>query len=74
MIFHEHCLLADNSHVISCLIFLKIRGNAAKFIVCSSRDWRFKGKNKITIEFIKSTLNDTKFSIPLQLKIPIYNS
>ena len=25
MIFHENCLLADNSHVISYLIFLKIR-------------------------------------------------
>ena len=37
MIFHENCLLADDSHVISCLIFfLKIRKDVAKFIVCGA--------------------------------------
>ena len=43
MIFHENCLLADNSHAISSLIFSKIKKDVAKFVVCCSRDWRFKG-------------------------------
>ena len=30
MIFHENCLLADNSHEISYLIFSKIRKDVAK--------------------------------------------
>ena len=44
MIFYENRLLADDSHVISCLIFSKIRKDYEKFVVCCSRDWRFKGK------------------------------
>ena len=43
MIFHENRLLADDSHEISYLIFLKIWEDVAKFVVCCSRDWRFKG-------------------------------
>ena len=43
MIFHENCLLADNSCVILCFIFSKIRKDVARFFVCCSRDWRFKG-------------------------------
>ena len=44
MIFHENRLLAYNSHEISVLIsFEKIRKDVAKFVVCCSRDWRFKG-------------------------------
>ena len=42
MIFHENCLLADNSHVISYLIFSEIRKIVAKFVVCCSSDWCFK--------------------------------
>ena len=42
MIFRENCLLADNSHEISFLIFSKIRKDVAKFVVCCSRDWRLK--------------------------------
>ena len=45
MIFHENCLLADSSHEMSCLIFSKIRKDVANFVVCCSRDWRFKGYN-----------------------------
>ena len=34
MIFHEKCLLADNSHEIPLLIFFsKIRKDVAKFVV-----------------------------------------
>ena len=44
MIFHENRLLADDSHEISYLIFFqKIRKNVAKFVVCCSCDWHFKG-------------------------------
>ena len=44
MIFHENRLLADDSHEISYLIFiLKIVKDVQKFVVCCSRDWRFKG-------------------------------
>ena len=42
MTFHENCLLADNSHVISYLIFSKIRKDDAKFVVGCSRDWRYR--------------------------------
>ena len=40
MIFHENRLLADNSHA---LYFSKIRKDVAKFVVCCSLDWCFKG-------------------------------
>ena len=44
MIFRESRLLADDSHVISYLIFVKNwEKGVAKFLVCCSRDWRFKG-------------------------------
>ena len=43
MIFHENRLLADDSREISYLIFSKIRKDVEKFVVCCSRDWRFKG-------------------------------
>ena len=42
MIFHENRLLVDDPHEISYLIFLKIRKNVAKFVVCFSRDRRLK--------------------------------
>ena len=42
MIFHENCLLADNSHVISYLIFSENWHFFAKFVSCSC-NWRFKG-------------------------------
>ena len=38
MIFHENCLLADDSHEISYLIFLKIRKDVIKFVMIKSRD------------------------------------
>ena len=44
MIFHENRLLADRSHEISYLIFLKIGKDVAKFVVGCSGDWRFKGQ------------------------------
>ena len=47
MIFHENCLLADDSHEISYLIFLKIKKDIAKFFVCCSRNWRFKGSDEM---------------------------
>ena len=49
MIFHENRLLADDSHKQTILmkyhtLFLsKIGKDVAKFVVCCSRDWRFKG-------------------------------
>ena len=43
MIFHENRLLADDSHEIAYLFFSKIGKDVAKFVVCCSRDWRFKG-------------------------------
>ena len=41
MIIHENRLLADDSHEMSYLIFLKIRKDVEKFVVCCSRDWCF---------------------------------
>ena len=41
MIFHENRLLADDSPEISQLIFVKIKKDVAKFVVCCSRDWHF---------------------------------
>ena len=35
-------MMADDSHEISYLIFLKIRKSVTKFVVCCSHDWRFK--------------------------------
>ena len=46
MIFHENRLLADDSHELSFLISFKIRKDVAKFVVCCSPDWRFKGLQK----------------------------
>ena len=44
MRFHENRLLADDSHVISYLSFFsKMGANVTKFVVCCSRDCRFKG-------------------------------
>ena len=47
MILHENCLLADNFYEISYLIFSKIRKDVAKFVVCCSRDCRFKGLRSV---------------------------
>ena len=38
MIFHENRLPADDSPY-----FSKIRKDVAKFVICCSGDWRFKG-------------------------------
>ena len=40
MIFHENRLLADDSHEISYLIFLKIRKDVTKFVVCCFKGYR----------------------------------
>ena len=43
MVFHENRLLADDSNVISYLIFVKKIGkDVAKFVVCCSCDWPFR--------------------------------
>ena len=42
MIFHENRLLADDSNEISYLIFFENSERCCKFVVCCSRDWRFK--------------------------------
>ena len=39
MIFHENRLLADDSHEILYLIFLKTRKDDAKYVVGCSRNW-----------------------------------
>ena len=52
MIFHENRLLADDSHEISYLIFSKIGKDFAKFAVCCSCDWRFKGLLDILMTLI----------------------
>ena len=44
MIFHENRLLADDLVKYHTLFFLKIGKDVSKFVVCCSRDWRFKGK------------------------------
>ena len=49
MIFHDNRLLADDSHEqtilmkYNTLLLSKTKKNVAKFVVCWSRDWRFKG-------------------------------
>ena len=66
MIFHENLLLADDSHEIACLIFLKIRKDVAKFVACCSRDWGLKrnvdsyvyNKNRIRQSVVKWALNN----------------
>ena len=54
MIFHENRLLADDSHIISYLIFVEIGKNVAKFVVCCSHDWRFKGLDE-TVHLLSLT-------------------
>ena len=55
MIFHENCLLADDSLEISYRIFSE--KDVAKFVVCCSRDWRLRVKffsmNKVNQDAIK---------------------
>ena len=43
MLFHENRLPADDTHEISYLILVENTENVAKFVVCCSRDWHFKG-------------------------------
>ena len=75
MIFDENCLLADNSHQISYHFFSKIKKDVANFVVCCSRDWRFKGKNESkwhAMEYIHSTaLQRTagKVTVPWVIKV-----
>ena len=56
MIFHENLLLADDSHVISYLIFVENWERCQNFFVCCSRDWRFKGSHK-TLTFVDAETN-----------------
>ena len=59
MIIHENRLLADDSHEIPYLIFVKKKKDVTKFVVCCSRDWRLNGyyvKNLIT-QYIMFLLN-----------------
>ena len=74
MIFHENCLLADNSHEISYLIFFsKLMKYVAKFVVCCSCDYGFKGKygfivcikNSVHVDFMK--LSIPSFAVVLQM-------
>ena len=52
MIYHGNRPLADDSHEISYLIFVKTRKDVAKIFVCSSRDWRLMGKKLLKLFFI----------------------
>ena len=55
MVFHENCLLADDSHEISYLTFSKIRKDVKKFVVRCSRHWPFKGQSDFQqFFFVKS--------------------
>ena len=49
MVFHENRLLAEDSDEKSYLIFSKIGKDVAKFVVCCSHDWRFKGVSACVI-------------------------
>ena len=62
MIFHENCLLADNSHEKSYLIFSKIWKDVGKFVVCCSCDLGFKGSvvNAETISLFHQRKEDGK--------------
>ena len=44
MVFHENRLLADDSLEYHNLFLSKIGKDVSKFVVCCSRDWRFKDK------------------------------
>ena len=57
MIVRENCLLADNSHEISYLIYLENKKDIAELVICCSRDWRFKGF-KSTFGIIRSNFNE----------------
>ena len=48
MTFHENRLPADDSHVISYLIFSKIKKDFAKFVVCCSRAVALRVKDGLT--------------------------
>ena len=63
MIFHENCLLADNSHAISSLIFSKIKKDVAKFVACCSCDWRFKGKHYFDCIALSETRKERKMRV-----------
>ena len=64
MIFHENGLLADNPHEISYLIFSKIGKDVARFVVCCSRDWCFKGLIKKLEASWGNTFQNIKFWPP----------
>ena len=48
MIFHENRLLADDSHVISYLIFSKIWKDVAKLAVAADYNFKFAAFSKTT--------------------------
>ena len=67
MIFYENRLLADDSHVISYLIFVENWERCLKIVVCCSRGWHFKGKIKIFMSY--SSKRDSYFGPTLCQKI-----
>ena len=54
MISHENRLLAEDSREISFLIS-KIRKDVSKFVLCCSRDWRFKSHERHDTKMIQLT-------------------
>ena len=62
MIFHENRLLADDSHVISYLTFVKIAKDVAKFVVCCSVDWSFNPYRNGMVERMNVVSTTTKFT------------
>ena len=81
MIFHENHLLADDSHVISCLIFSKIRKDVAKIssaavVISALRDkirnnlvFYVKPGPKVIKLFSCSTQLSMKFQLFIKTKI-----
>ena len=50
MLFYENRLLADDSHVISYLIFVENGKDVAKFVVCCNHVWALEGLKWISMQ------------------------
>ena len=56
MLFHENCLLADDSHEISYLIYWKIKKYVAEIAICCICDLRFKAAYSVTMNIFRKIL------------------
>ena len=70
MIFHENRLLVDDSHLISYLIFSKIRKDVATVVVWCSCNWRFSDKPAFYYPYQLICISYLQSQQPLGLRYP----